>query len=128
MSSALNRSSAIRRFEGSDAIEIRDGITFDFYTGLPHMTLHLPVHLDCNLRTDQTGQHQINTIDSYSRWKRKTSLFSSFCHLQCLKKHRHNVTSGTQKADTQGWVFKRQTSCVVPACKHPSLQCSKQTL
>ena len=31
MSPALNGSSAIRRFEGSDAIEIRDGITFDFY-------------------------------------------------------------------------------------------------
>ena len=37
MSPALNRSSAIRRFEDSDAIEIRDGITFEFYTGLPHM-------------------------------------------------------------------------------------------
>ena len=37
MSPALNGSSAIRRFEGSDAIEIRDGITFDFYTGLPHV-------------------------------------------------------------------------------------------
>ena len=35
MSSALNGSSVIWRFEGSDAIEIRDGITFDFYTGLP---------------------------------------------------------------------------------------------
>ena len=39
MSPALNRSSAIRRFERSDAIEIRDGITFDFYTGLPQMPL-----------------------------------------------------------------------------------------
>ena len=37
MITALNGSSAIRRFERSDAIEIRDGITFDFYTGLPHM-------------------------------------------------------------------------------------------
>ena len=36
---ALNGYSAIRRFEGSDAIEIHDGITFDFYTGLPHMFL-----------------------------------------------------------------------------------------
>ena len=35
MSPALNGSSAVRRFEGNDAIEIRDGITFDFYTGLP---------------------------------------------------------------------------------------------
>ena len=36
MSPALNRSSAIRCFELSDAIKIRDGIIFDFYTGLPH--------------------------------------------------------------------------------------------
>ena len=35
MSPALNGSSAIWRFEGSDAIEIRNEITFDFYTGLP---------------------------------------------------------------------------------------------
>ena len=37
MSPALNRSSAIWRFEGSDAIKICDGITFDFYMGLPHI-------------------------------------------------------------------------------------------
>ena len=37
MSPALNGSSAIRRFERSDAIEIHDGITFDFYMGLPHI-------------------------------------------------------------------------------------------
>ena len=39
MSPALNGSSAIRRFERSVAIEIRDGITFDFYTGLPHIVV-----------------------------------------------------------------------------------------
>ena len=38
MSAALHGSSAILRFERSDAIEIRDGITFDFYTGLPQMS------------------------------------------------------------------------------------------
>ena len=37
MSPALDNSSAIQCFEGSDAIEIRDGITFDFYTRLPQM-------------------------------------------------------------------------------------------
>ena len=37
MSPALSGSSAIRRFKGNDAIEIRDGITFEFYTGLPHI-------------------------------------------------------------------------------------------
>ena len=37
MSPTLNGSSAIRRFKHSDAIEIHDGITFDFYTGLSHI-------------------------------------------------------------------------------------------
>ena len=37
MSPALNGSSAIWRFEGNDAIKIHDGITFDSYTGLPHV-------------------------------------------------------------------------------------------
>ena len=36
---ALNGSSAIRRFEGSEAVDT-DGITFDFYTGLPHIKSH----------------------------------------------------------------------------------------
>ena len=35
MSPALNGSSAIWHFKGSNVIEIHDGITFDFYTGLP---------------------------------------------------------------------------------------------
>ena len=33
----LNRTSVIRCFKHSDAIEIRDGITFNFYMELPHM-------------------------------------------------------------------------------------------
>ena len=37
LSPALNGSSEIRHFECSDAIEIRNGIIFDFYTGLTHM-------------------------------------------------------------------------------------------
>ena len=37
MSPALNGSSVIRCFEGNEVIEICDGITFDFYTGLPDM-------------------------------------------------------------------------------------------
>ena len=37
MSPTLNGSSVIWHFEGSDAIETRDGITFNFYTGLPHL-------------------------------------------------------------------------------------------
>ena len=37
MSPALNGSSAIRCFKGSDVIEICDRITFDLYMGLPHI-------------------------------------------------------------------------------------------
>ena len=37
MSPALNGSSVIRHFEHSDVIEMCDGITFDFYMGLPHI-------------------------------------------------------------------------------------------
>ena len=39
MSPALNRSSALRCFECSDAIEMRNVIIFVFYTGLPHMRI-----------------------------------------------------------------------------------------
>ena len=39
MSPALNGSSAIRHFKHGDASKIRDRITFDFYTGLPHIVV-----------------------------------------------------------------------------------------
>jgi len=38
MRPALNGSSALQRFERSNASEIRNGIMFDFYPGLPHIT------------------------------------------------------------------------------------------
>ena len=41
MSPALNRSSALQHFERSNAIEIRNGIMFDFYPGLPHVCVHI---------------------------------------------------------------------------------------
>ena len=42
MNPALNGSSAIQHFEGSDGNKIRDGITFGFYTGLSHIhVLHV---------------------------------------------------------------------------------------
>ena len=37
MSPVLNGSSMLEHFEHSDATEIRNGIMFDFYTGLPHI-------------------------------------------------------------------------------------------
>ena len=43
MSPALNGSSAIRRFECGNAVEISDGIAFNFYTGLPHTYVYTMV-------------------------------------------------------------------------------------
>ena len=37
MSPTLNGSSTLERFEHSNASEIRNGIMFDFYPGLPQM-------------------------------------------------------------------------------------------
>ena len=39
MSPALNGSSALQCFECSNAIEIRNGIMFDFYPGMPHIEM-----------------------------------------------------------------------------------------
>ena len=49
MSPALNGSSAIQRFEYSNAIELRDGITFDFYMGLSHILTMANVSYNYNL-------------------------------------------------------------------------------
>ena len=49
MNPTLNGSSVVQRFKGSDVIEIRDGVTFDFYTGLPQIKInqifinHMPI-------------------------------------------------------------------------------------
>ena len=60
MSPALNGSSVIQHFEGSDAIEIRNGITFDFYTGLPHI---IPQVLQCTVcSTNVMKSKKVNTI------------------------------------------------------------------
>ena len=37
MSPALNGSTALQRFERGNAVEIRNGIMFNFYPGLPQM-------------------------------------------------------------------------------------------
>ena len=41
MSPALKGSSALECFEGGNVIEIRNGIMFDFYTGLPHIVFNI---------------------------------------------------------------------------------------
>ena len=40
MSSALNGSIALQRFERGNTVKMCDRIMFDFYLGLPHMSMH----------------------------------------------------------------------------------------
>ena len=49
MSPVLNGSSVIQHFKHSNALEIRDRITFDFYTALPHMQEEIDNKLTINL-------------------------------------------------------------------------------
>ena len=44
MSPTLNGSSTLERFEGSNVIEIRNAIMFDFYLGLPHIRTYMNPH------------------------------------------------------------------------------------
>ena len=44
MSFALNRSSAVQHLKHVDAIKIHDGITFNFYMGLPHVHPRVCIH------------------------------------------------------------------------------------
>ena len=41
MSPVLSRSSALHRVKLGDVLELRDGIMFDFYPGLPHIHVHV---------------------------------------------------------------------------------------
>ena len=62
MSPALNGSSAIRHFEGSEVIEIHDGITFDFYTGLPHIYMSVKKIIEFDLTQEMSSQLQSGFI------------------------------------------------------------------
>ena len=58
MSPALSGNPAIRCFEGCDALEIHDGITFNFYTGLPQMDTTLSVCIpSAHLMSQHTYDH-----------------------------------------------------------------------
>ena len=48
MSPALNRSIALLCFERANVVEIRNGIMFDFYPGLPQIALHLRLLILCS--------------------------------------------------------------------------------
>ena len=50
MSPALNGSSVLQRFECSNASEIRNGIMFDFYPELPHISPQKPCRRQLNAK------------------------------------------------------------------------------
>ena len=62
MSPALNGSSVIWHFEGSDTIEIGNGITFHFYMGMPQLQrneIHVLKHrlTSCNEISNESHAH-----------------------------------------------------------------------
>ena len=64
MSPTLNGSSTLERFKCSTAIEIHNGIMFNFYPGLPHMYILIPillVHGTEKLRY-KTKTHQLSKL------------------------------------------------------------------
>ena len=63
MSPALSGSSALQRVELGDALEIRDGIIFDFYPGLPHMWLCFCLYVKIfHQQTNLMQQNISNTV------------------------------------------------------------------
>ena len=58
MSPALNGSTALQRFERSNASEIRNGIMFDFYPGLPYMVYSKQSQVVDNIRSGNA--HTVN--------------------------------------------------------------------
>ena len=68
MNPTLNGSSALQHFKHSNAIEIRNGIMFDFYLGLPHVLTikepHLSVirHADGHPQYSYACFHELGTV------------------------------------------------------------------
>ena len=77
MSPALNEGSILERFEHSNASEIRNGIMFDFYPGLPHVS-YMYFH-----------PFKQNCLSSPHKWLnmelvgRNTQLIVTWCSSQC---------------------------------------------
>ena len=59
-SPAFIGSSAIRCFKDNNAIKIHDRMTFDFYTGLPHVCITVYVKFFEFLVISQDGLHSQN--------------------------------------------------------------------
>ena len=70
MSPALNRSTPLQHFERGNTVEIRNGIMFNFYLGL----LHISNSCKCTGVNEEALQlhavyifyHNLNLIDSFS--------------------------------------------------------------
>ena len=67
MSPALNGSSAIRLSKRSNALQIHDGITLDFYTGLPHMNACMWLEqFELKLETHIWYNHIVSTLMNFN--------------------------------------------------------------
>ena len=90
MNHVLNGNTVIRHFKHSNVIEIRNGITFDFYTGLPHIATQLNTHLV----SQERGRIYMVTPQPLScyqgrnlLWPMRSALFVHTCSIHC-----HGVT------------------------------------
>ena len=90
MSPALNGSSAIRRFEGSDAIEKRNGVTFDFYTGLPHMRILISDYLEGEKGVWEISSHAVHDVTPHELTVDSNSEFL-LCFLQIKERGMHGA-------------------------------------
>ena len=68
------RSTTLQRFEHGNTVEIRNGILFDFYLGLPHIYMYVCEFL-LNVKRD------ISAV----RWFPSLCSVSSFCKYVCAK-------------------------------------------
>ena len=68
MSPACNKSTVLQRFERGNVLEIRSGIMFDFYPGLPHMyfvEVPMVAKLKYNMVTVDTLKTNKDRIDAF---------------------------------------------------------------
>ena len=65
MSPAFNSSPVLQHLERGNAVEIRNGITFDFYLGLPHLLSTVTLWSYCTLEIFQYTNKVVRLADGF---------------------------------------------------------------